>query len=387
MLALTAATIFPSPTGPPLHDAAVLIESGKITAVGDRSLLAGLPDVPTLDCSGCAITAGFCNSHVHFFERKWSDAATIPAPELEQQLQDMVTRFGFTSVFDLSSPWTNTRTIRDRIASGEVAGPRIRSTGEGMLPKNPGLPGDPVMNILGIMKTPPLEIADAVEARAQTRRLLSEGVDAIKLFVSTPSKATLSIDAIQAAVEETHAAGKLVFVHPNTGTDILAAVQGGVDIIAHTTPYSGPWDAPLIAAMRQRNVALTPTLKIWMEFMRHDRFSTQEKVAETETGQLRAFLDAGGTVLFGTDVSYVNYDPSEEYQLMSRAGMIFPQILASLTTAPAARFGDANRLGRVAPGFDADLIVLEGDPQKNLRAFTAVRYTICAGKIIYRAAN
>jgi hypothetical protein len=58
-----------------------------------------------LDCSGLTITAGFWNSHVHFFERKWANAATIPAPELTRQLQEMLTRYGFTSVFDLGSMW------------------------------------------------------------------------------------------------------------------------------------------------------------------------------------------------------------------------------------------------------------------------------------------
>src|ERR1051326_1190110 len=168
-LAITSATIFPTPTDPPIHNATILIDSGKILAVTSTP---PAPGTPTLDCSACSITAGFWNSHVHFFERKWSDAASIPAAELTHQLEDMITRFGFTTVFDLSSPWANTRIIHDRIASAEVAGPRILSTGEGMLPKDPGLPGDAVMNILGVMKPPPLEIADPAEARAAIRRLL-----------------------------------------------------------------------------------------------------------------------------------------------------------------------------------------------------------------------
>jgi imidazolonepropionase-like amidohydrolase len=83
----------------------------------------------------------------------------------------------------------------------------------------------------------------------------------------------------------------------------------------------------------------------------------------------------------------VNYDPTEEYELMTRAGMTFPQILASLTTAPAETFGASQHLGRIAPGFDADLTILAGDPQQNPHALTAVRYTISRGRIIYRATN
>jgi len=70
---------------------------------------------------------------------------------------------------------------------------------------------------------------------------------------------------------------------------------------------------------------------------------------------------------------------------MARAGMSFPQILASLTTAPAARFGDSDRVGRIAPGFAADLVVLGGDPATDLRALTRVEYTLRDGQIIYQA--
>jgi imidazolonepropionase-like amidohydrolase len=92
-------------------------------------------------------------------------------------------------------------------------------------------------------------------------------------------------------------------------------------------------------------------------------------------------------VLFGTDLGAVDPDPSEEYQLMAQAGMNFRQILAALTTAPAERFGKSGQLGKVAPGLQADLVVLKGEPAENLRALTDVQYTLRDGKIIYRAAR
>jgi imidazolonepropionase-like amidohydrolase len=182
-----------------------------------------------------------------------------------------------------------------------------------------------------------------------------------------------------------HRAGKPVFVHPNSAADVLTAVRGGVDIIAHTTPHSGPWEESLLAVMKERQVALTPTLTLWKYYARHDRVSAQDQIVSTELGQLRAWIAAGGEVLFGTDLGAVEYDPTEEYSLMTAAGMSFRQILASLTTAPAKRFGDANKLGRIAPGFQADLVVYREDPSKNIRAMTGVQYTLRAGKMIYRA--
>lgn len=65
------------------------------------------------------------------------------------------------------------------------------------------------------------------------------------------------------------------------------------------------------------------------------------------------------------------YDPTVEDGLLAQA-MTFPQILASLTTAPAERFGDAARLGRIAPGNTADLTVIRGDPSRNIRSFADI---------------
>lgn len=382
--ALVGATIYASPTEEPIHDGVVLIQNEKIVAVGARAQMQFPETAHVLDCFGFTITAGLWNSHVHFFERKWADAATTPAPELTHQLQDMLTRYGFTSVFDIGSSWENTRLLRDRIDSGEIPGPKIRSTGPGLVP--PGaLPSDQVLSLMGLMKFPAPEIADAAQAAAAAKKLLDEGVDAVKLFASSPRSPSLSENAFQAAADEAHRAGKPVFVHPNTAADVLTAVRGGVDIIAHTTPHSGPWDEPLLTAMKAHRVALTPTLTLWKYYARHDRLSAQEKVTNTEISQLRAWVAAGGEVLFGTDLGAVEYDPTEEYVLMSQAGMTFPQILASLTTAPSERFGDKNKLGRLAPGFQADLAVFQQDPAANICALAQVKYTLRAGKIIYRA--
>jgi imidazolonepropionase-like amidohydrolase len=242
---------------------------------------------------------------------------------------------------------------------------------------------------MGFMAFPAPEIADAEQAAAASRKLLDAGVDGIKLHLQTPPAPNppFPVSAIPAAVSEGHRLGKPVFVHPNSGADVLAAVRGGVDVIAHTTPRSGPWDETILAAMKERRVALTPTLTLWKYYMRHDRISAQEQSADTAIGQLRAWLASGGTVLFGTDLGAVDYDPSEEYALMAEAGMSFRQILASLTTAPAERFGESKEVGRVAVGLRADLAVLKDDPSRNIRALAAVQYTLRAGKVIYRASE
>ncbi len=379
-LALTGGTIYVSPTDEPIANGLLLINGVTIAAVGRAEVVRVPRDARVIDCSGLTITAGFWNSHVHFFERKWTNAASIPAPELARQIAGMLTSYGFTTVFDLGSMWANTRDLRNRIESGEVPGPRIRSTGEGLV--SPGaLPSDQILGMMGVMKFAAPEIADAGQAASAARKLLDEGVDGIKLFISSPRGPALAVHVVEAAVKEAHRAGKPVFLHPNTGADVLMALRAGVDVIAHTTPHSGPWDDAILAAIAERRVALTPTLKLWKQYARHDRASAQDKIVETQRAQLRAWIDQGGIVHFGTDLGAAEYDPTDEYELMHEAGMSFRDVLASLTTAPAEQFG--TRSGRIEEGFDADVVVLNGDPSTDIRALADVRFTLRGGRIIH----
>jgi imidazolonepropionase-like amidohydrolase len=381
---LIGGAIYIDPMERPIPNGALLVIDGKIANVGTEALRNIPPDAETLDCPGMTITAGFWNSHVHFFERKWANAAEIPSSDLGRQLQDMLTRYGFTTVFDTGSSWENTRAMRDRVESVEVAGPRIYSTGEPLIARG-ALPSDIVMRMMGVMNIPVFEITEAAQAADAARRLLDAGVDAIKVHLQPPPPPNLRLpeSAIEAAVNEAHRVDKPVFVHPNTGADVLAAARCGVDVIAHTTPHSGPWDGSTIAAMREARVALTPTLTLWKHYARHDRISTQDQIVNTELDQLRAWIGCGGDVLFGNDLGAVEYDPADEYILMMEAGMSFRRILTSLTTTPAERFAKSGRRGRIAAGEQADLVVLNGDPAADIRALANVQYTLRAGKRIY----
>jgi len=374
-LALTGGAVWTGPAAQPIRNGTVVIENGRISAVGRLRAPRG---ATVIDCTGMTVLAGFWNSHVHFFERKWANGGTIPAPELERQLEEMTTRFGFTSVFDIGSPGENTRRIRQRIEKGEVRGPAIRATGEVIVA--PGaVPPANVLRMLGNLPSENHEVNSAEEATAAVRSLVASGADGIKLHLQLP----LPEDVIQAVANEARKAGKPVFVHPSSRADVMAAARAGVDVLAHTTPFA-QWDGAVVRALLEKRVAITPTLSMWRFLLRHDRVTMQEKAAAEAVAQLNAWHAAGGTVLFGSDLGAVEYDPAEEYERMARAGMRFAKILASLTQAPAERFGEAAERGQIAPGFAADLTIVAGDPATNLRALTAVRYTIRNGRVIFR---
>src|ERR1051325_7470263 len=116
-LALVGARVYPSPWAQPIFNGVVLIRDGKIAAVGRKGSIKIPDDAEVIDCTGMTLLSGFWNSHVHFTERKWENAASLPSSQLTGQLREMFTRYGVTTVFDTGSYWEITKVIRQRIES------------------------------------------------------------------------------------------------------------------------------------------------------------------------------------------------------------------------------------------------------------------------------
>ena len=386
-LALTGATVYPAPDQSPIANAVVLLRDGRISAVGPRASVTVPLGTDTLDCTGLTVTAGFWNSHVHFGERKWARASELPAAEASEQLRQMLAGHGFTHVFDTGSPLENTLALRRRIAAGEIEGPAILTTGDIIWPKG-GVPSPAVMTALGFITEPQDEVATPAEAAARARERLDDGADGVKVYAATwftEEPVVMPGPVIAAAAKETHARGKLLFAHPTNAAGLEAALAGGVDVLVHTAPAMQTWSDSLVRRMVKAGVAVVPTLGLWRYEARSARLAFSRPFVQAGVDQLRAFHRAGGTVLFGTDVGYVlDYDTSEEFALMAQAGLGFSDILASLTTNPARRVGYEKTAGRVAPGMEADLVVLDGDPARDIGALARVRYTVRQGRIIYR---
>ncbi len=192
----------------------------------------------------------------------------------------------------------------------------------------------------------------------------------------------------RAAAQETHRRSRLVLAHPTDIAGIRTALAAGVDVIVHTTLGNAKteWEPALIEEMIAQDMAVVPTLKLWRYELTKARVS--ERVIGLAVGdtieQLRAFADAGGQVLFGTDVGYMTEcDPTDEYLLMHRAGLTASQILTALSTAPAARWKESEKRGRVAAGMVADLVVLDADPVPDVRNLAKVRCAFRGGVRIY----
>jgi imidazolonepropionase-like amidohydrolase len=306
----------------------------------------------------------------------WQGVAQVPAGQVEAHLQEMLTRWGFTTVWDLGSDPDNTLALRKRINSGEVPGPQILMAGD-IFPQN----GHPVY-LPAEMQLP--EAASPQQAEQMAQNYMKMGLDGMKLFTGAfmGDKPVVNMDTaiVKAAADVAHAEGKPVFAHPQNYVGVDNALAGGVDVLAHTIPNEGSFTAGELARMKQQNTALIPTLTLWTTVVSDPVIAG--KLVTSGADELKAYFSQGGTILFGTDVGFQSvYDTTQEYEYMGRA-MGWRNILAALTSNPSTFFKQPAK-GRVERGMSADLVVLDADPASDVKNFSKVAYTIRDGEIIY----
>ena len=389
--ALEGTKLYVAPDSEPIENGVVLVRGGKIAAVGGGL---SIPEqTPVSECSGGIVAAGFQNSHVHFVGEAFSDARGRSAASLKDALTSMLTRYGYTTVVDTTAfDRDNSLALRARVESCEIPGPRILTV---------GLPLFPPQGIPAYLSHLPESLRDrlpqpgTVQAAVQVvSDNIAAGTDATKLFIATPTDQRGTVkrmpaDIARAAADETHRHEQLVIAHPTDIDGVRAAIAAGVDILAHTTlGAEAPWPDEVLRQFLDADMAMTPTLKLLgYELKKQGVPEDHAKgLVEMMVDHFRAFAAAGGRVLFGTDVGYMtDYDPAEEYALMAEAGLSPMQILASLTTAPAATWKEGDRRGKLVAGMDADLVVLDADPADEPRNFAKVRCAFRHGKLIYQA--
>ena len=182
-LVLVGARIYPSPSEPPIENGTVVIHNGRILSVGSAATVRIPRHAEIIDCKGMVVTAGFWNSHVHILTPGLLHAEKLSPKQISSQLQQMLTRWGFTTVFDIASVLDNTTLIRRRIESGEVKGPRILTVGEPFWVKG----GTPIY-VKGFLEDNHInipEVESTEQATGRVRRQISGGADGIKIFANS----------------------------------------------------------------------------------------------------------------------------------------------------------------------------------------------------------
>lgn len=379
-VAITNIQVFTEPHKPPIEKATILISNGKFKKIGSGETVRIPKGYRIINGNGKYATAGYWNSHVHFMEPKWNDAERISKDSLEAHLREMFTSKGFVYVFDLAQiDIQNLNFLRNRIKTEKLNSPTIFAVGVPFTSKSP-------------FYIKPLQLPELTTKEEVGNHILNQinnGANGIKIWTASPTGSSIDYLSPSLIKEAAGIAGRNkipLFAHPSNLKGVEIAVNNGVSVLAHVAADDRlVWDVALVQKMVTNQVALIPTLKLHFWDLRLAGIATANNaLVNTAIQQLATFHKAGGLVLFGTDVGYMNdYDIEEELVQMQNAGMGFDQILASLTTNPAQKFNLSSQTGTIKAGKTADLVILNKNPASDIRNFTSVYMTIHNGKVIF----
>jgi imidazolonepropionase-like amidohydrolase len=438
-VALTGGTVINPGDGKTIPDATILIDGKEIAAVGHDLKVPS--DTKRIDCAGKFILPGYIDTHVHFFQS--GDLFTRPdvvdltkvrpyAEEvawIKSHLDDTFARYlrcGITSVVDVGGPMWNFE-VRERANATAkaprvaVAGPLISSVDRPQLDL-----GDP----------PIVKIETPEEGRDFVRKLAGHHPDYVKIwYIVTPDKPVASFrPVVHAVIDESHARHLRVAVHATELEAARAAVEEGADLLVHSVTDK-PVDSAFVRLLKDRGTIVTPTLVVFERYNRTfanqlnltpeekawgnpdviatldttrlasdkvpDRIKaarenpdgTMDKVRITYSvafQNLRTLEKAGIPIAAGTDAGNIGtiHGPAlfREFQLMAQAQLTNMQILRSATADAARVFGGetGKRIGSIAPGKYADLVILNSNPVENIAHASDIAIVIKDG-VIYPA--
>ena len=338
-------------------DRYIVVEGDRIVSVTDRR--PSLAGADLIELGQLAVLPGLIDAHVHLA------IGGQPRDNAQAAL-----RAGFTTLVDLGAQSTRLLQVRDSINTGAVPGPHVFAAGIWVGTKN------------GVCEFNGVGLSGGPEAfRARVRENLAAGADLIKVCVTgwpaavhaNPSDVEITADALDAVVQEAHAAGKLVVAHAIGLAGVQAALRAGVDGLAHTAYL----DAATAAQMRTKHMFMISTLASLTA-------NDTSAVARDLIGSLRLALRSGVPLAFGTDGGVLGHgDKITELKALIDAGLTPAQALRS-ATVDAARLLHLERVGGIAAGMSADVIAVEGNPLQDIGTLGRVRFVMARGRVVVR---
>jgi imidazolonepropionase-like amidohydrolase len=399
-----AGTLLAEPGKSPRRQASVIVRGRKIAEVRD-----GFVDVPgarVVDLRDSTVLPGLIDSHVHFrgnpddrlqarlqsANRDYEDAAYTALKHATRTLLA-----GFTTVRDLGNEPRLIFSLRDAINAGDFPGPTIVAAGTGIAisgghhdPRN-GLNRD----LHAIADSRVINTCDGPDdCRRAVREQISLGAEVIKFAASGGVLSNIAgglgqqmmPDEMKAIVETARMFGRPVAAHAHGADGVNAALRAGVNSIEHGTfttdetfrlyKQGGAYFVPTLLAPvasladGQRG-ALTPA-----QYQK-----AQEAAGNAERSFARAVRE-GVKIAFGTDSGVSRHgDNAQEFALMVRNGMTPAAAIRSATVDAATLLGRAETIGTLAPGKDADIIAVRGDPLADVRLLENVGFVMKHGRV------
>jgi imidazolonepropionase-like amidohydrolase len=386
---------------PALGASTITVTDGKIVAI-TPGLIRAEPSAKVIDLSTKTVLPGLIDMHVHLESNPggdFRDDAVMADDYLAlvgAKNARITAKAGFTTVRDLGSAPRGGFALRDATAQGLIPGPRIVSAGSAI--SIIGGHGDvsgfrPEVNAaLDQHNT----CTGPVECAARVREFSKAGANVIKI---TATGGVLSQQGrglgqhftdpeMKAIAETAHSLGLRVAAHAHGARGIEAASRAGIDTIEHGTFA----DAAAIKAMKENGTVMVPTLMA-LEGVKErlgkgiytPTVEAKGREAVAQRGKaLNAAYKLGVVIAFGTDAGVFEHgrNAGEFVLMVSLGGMTPSDALASATTVAAKYLDMEGQIGRIAPGYSADLIAVDDNPLTNVKTLESVRFTMVRGRVI-----
>ena len=388
--------------GPPVDAATIVVEDGwirEVTAEGPGNL-ADVAGAEQVDAGDYTVLPGLIDCHVHLVFSAAESALDDVLAEDDRRLlvravhnAQVALRAGVTTVRDCGGRSGLTLALRDSIAAGILPGPRVLAAGPAITTT-----GGHCYFLGGE--------ADTVEdLRRIARRLAKEGVDCFKVMSTggrmTPgtnvAAAQYSAEELIALVAEARRLSRTVAAHGHGAGGIRNAVAAGVTTVEHCTWVSEEdsgevaYEPEVAAQMARQGTYFTPTLstRAAVDALPEHELTPERRevrrmgpaVAEAQ----RAMLAAGVEPIAGTDAGVANVPmdsmPVELASLHERLGLAPLEALRAATHTAARACGREREIGTIEVGKRADLLVVEGDPSRDLGAVGRVRWVFRDGRL------
>jgi imidazolonepropionase-like amidohydrolase len=369
--------------GDKLVDRAVVqIDGDRIVRVTPGDAVPG--DARVIDLSRFTGLPGLIDVHTHityFWDRapgtRPRGQRRLPAVTvfLAQENARRTLETGVTTIRDLNAGSDMDFAMRELTKSGAMIGPRIFASGPGLSARQGAAPDPEAMRKL-------------VEERVKA------GADWIKVFGSrggfenVDGTQTVTFEEMRAIVETAHKLGKRVAIHSYGPSGVRDAVRAGADSVEHGADV----DDETIAEMVKRGTVWVPTIdhnRYYVDAKDEYGFAPGSDVALNDyiarnLESARRAVKAGVKIAMGSDAVYSMFGQNtRELGWLVKAGMTPSQALASGTTIPAALLEMDKQLGRVAAGYLADLVAIEGDPTTSVDpVINGVRWVMKEGRVV-----
>jgi len=376
--------------------AQVLVAGARIAAVGPKIEAA---DAKVVDLPGMTLLPGLMDLHSHLFlhpydETAWDDQV-LKESEAYRAVRAVThaaatLRAGFTTLRDLGTEGAGYADValKRAIDEGLVPGPRLFVATRAIVATGSYGPARAKFRPDCCFPQGAEEASGIDEVVRAVRHQASHGADWIKVYADYrcgpggAAVATFSVDELKALVDTAHSLGRPVAAHATSDDGMHRAALAGVDTIEHG--YGG--SEKIFALMAERGIALLPTLTaceaICQYFHGHVAGSEPHERMQ-EAAHAFALARAAGIVIgCGSDVGVFAHGTNyRELDWMAELGMSPDEVLSAATAVNARILRQENELGRVEAGFLADLIAVDGDPARDLKALHQVRLVMKGGEI------